>query len=78
MKALGALGGAASAVLRKDLVLTPTSVRLMDIQSALDHSKATRDLGSVPRRPRTRSVLRSAGSQSSRGRELSSVAAPTA
>ena len=48
MKALGAIGGAASAVLRTDLVITPTSVRLMHIQSALDHSKATRELGWVP------------------------------
>jgi dihydroflavonol-4-reductase len=48
MKVLGVLGGAASTILRKDSVITPTSVRLMHIQSALDHSKATRELGWVP------------------------------
>ena len=35
-------------MLRKDSVVTPTSVRLMHIQSALDHSKATRELGWEP------------------------------
>lgn len=50
MRVFGALGGAVSRVLRKDSVITSTSVRLMHIQSALDHSKATRELGWEPTR----------------------------
>lgn len=48
MRVIGVLGGAVSRLLNKDSVITPTSVRLMHIQSALDHSKATRELGWVP------------------------------
>lgn len=48
MRVFGALGSAAGRVLRKDSVITSTSVRLMHIQSALDHSRATRELGWVP------------------------------
>lgn len=48
MRVVGAIGGAVAGMLNKDLVITPTSVRLMHIQSALDHSKAERELGWVP------------------------------
>lgn len=48
MRVFGAVGGAVGAVLRKDSVITSTSVRLMHIQSALDHTKATRELGWEP------------------------------
>jgi dihydroflavonol-4-reductase len=48
MRVIGAVGGGVSRMLRKDSVVSPTSVRLMHIQSALDHSKATRDLGWQP------------------------------
>lgn len=48
MRMIGAVGGVVSRVLGKDSVITPTSVRLMHIQSALDHSKATRELGWEP------------------------------
>jgi dihydroflavonol-4-reductase len=48
MRVIGAVGGGVSRLLRKDSVVSPTSVRLMHIQSALDHSKATRELGWQP------------------------------
>lgn len=48
MRVIGAIGGASAALLRRDSVINPTSVRLMHIQSALDHSKATRELGWEP------------------------------
>jgi len=48
MRVIGAFGGAVARLRRKDSVVTSTSVRLMHIQSALDHSKATRELGWVP------------------------------
>jgi len=48
MRVIGAIGGAVSRLLRKDSVITSTSVRLMHIQSALDHSKAERELGWEP------------------------------
>jgi dihydroflavonol-4-reductase len=45
---MGVVGGGVSRVLRRDSVVTPTSVRLMHIQSELDHGKATRELGWQP------------------------------
>ncbi|GAB3760878.1 dihydroflavonol-4-reductase [Nocardioides ginsengisegetis] len=48
MRVIGAIGGAASRVVGRDSVITPTSVRLMHIQSALDHGKASRELGWEP------------------------------
>ena len=48
MRVIGAVGGGVSRMLRKDSVVSPTSVRLMHIQSALDHGKATRELGWQP------------------------------
>ncbi len=48
MRVIGAIGGAVSRIRRKDSVVSPTSVRLMHIQSALDHAKATRELGWEP------------------------------
>ena len=48
MRIIGAVGGGVSRMLRKDSVVSPTSVRLMHIQSALDHGKATRELGWQP------------------------------
>jgi dihydroflavonol-4-reductase len=48
MRVIGAIGGGIARVRGKDSVVTPTSVRLMHIQSALDHSKATRELGWEP------------------------------
>ncbi|KAA1416015.1 NAD-dependent epimerase/dehydratase family protein [Nocardioides humilatus] len=48
MKVIGAVGTAWSKVARRDTVVTLTSVRLMHLQSALDHGKATRELGWEP------------------------------
>jgi len=48
MRVIGIVGGATSRLLRKDSVVTSTSVRLMHIQTALDHGKATRELGWEP------------------------------
>ncbi|HJR89752.1 MAG TPA: NAD-dependent epimerase/dehydratase family protein [Aeromicrobium sp.] len=48
MRVLGAVGGVVSRVLNRDSVVTPTSVRLLYVQTALDHSKATRELGWEP------------------------------
>ena len=48
MRVIGAVGGAVSRLRGTDSVVTSTSVRLMHIQSALDHSKATHELGWEP------------------------------
>ena len=48
MQVIGAVGGAVSRALGRDSVVTPTSVRLLYVQTALDHSKATRELGWKP------------------------------
>lgn len=48
MRVIGAVGGGVSRILRTDSVVSPTSVRLMHIQSALDHGKAVRELGWEP------------------------------
>ena len=48
MRVIGVLGAAASWLSGRESVITPTSVRLMHIQSPLDHAKATRELGWVP------------------------------
>lgn len=48
MRVAGLVGGAAAALTRRDLQLTPTSVRLMDIMRPMDHSKAVRELGWQP------------------------------
>ena len=48
MRVIGAVGGGVSRILRRDSVVTPTSVRLMHVQTALDHGKATRELGWEP------------------------------
>jgi len=48
MRVIGAVGGVVSRVLRRDSVVSPTSVRLMHIQTPLDHTKATRELGWKP------------------------------
>lgn len=49
MKAIGAVGGVAAALTRRDLPLNPTTVRLMGIMAPMDHSKAVRELGWQPR-----------------------------
>ena len=49
LRAAGLLGGAVAALTRRDLQLTPTSVRLMDIMAPMDHGKAVRELGWQPR-----------------------------
>ena len=49
MRVAGLVGGAAAALTRRDLQLTPTSVRLMDIMAPMDHGKAVRELGWQPR-----------------------------
>lgn len=48
MKVIGVVGGAVSRLFRRDSVVTSTSVRLMHVQTALDHGKATRELGWQP------------------------------
>jgi dihydroflavonol-4-reductase len=44
LKAIGRLGDLAGRVLRRDIVMTSVSVRLMHFMPPLDHSKATREL----------------------------------
>lgn len=46
---LGYAGDVAARVLRRDMLLSSTSVRLMHILPALDHTKAERELGWQPR-----------------------------
>jgi dihydroflavonol-4-reductase len=48
MRVIGVVGGGISRMLRRDSVVTSTSVRLMHIQTPLDHAKATRELGWEP------------------------------
>ncbi len=48
LKVIGVVGGGISRVFRRDSVVTSTSVRLMHIQTPVDHSKATRELGWDP------------------------------
>ena len=48
MRVIGVVGGAVSRLRGTDSVVTSTSVRLMHIQSALDHAKAARELGWEP------------------------------
>jgi len=48
MRVIGVVGGAISRMLRKDTVVTSNSVRLMNIQTPLDHGKAIRELGWDP------------------------------
>lgn len=48
MRLIGSVGGAVSRALGRDSVVTPTSVRLLYIQTPLDHSKATSELGWKP------------------------------
>jgi nucleoside-diphosphate-sugar epimerase len=47
--AVGALTGAAGRILRRDLPMNVTGVRLAHIMAPADHSKATRELGWSPR-----------------------------
>jgi len=47
--AVGSVMGLAARVLRKDLPMNVTGVRLAHIMTAADHSKATRELGWTPR-----------------------------
>jgi len=48
MRVIGTVGEAISRALGRDSVVTATSVRLLYVQTALDHSKATRELGWEP------------------------------
>jgi dihydroflavonol-4-reductase len=57
--ALGWTLGAASRLLRRDLPMNVTGVRLLHIMSPADHSKATRELGWQPR-PTAESIRRAA------------------
>ena len=59
MSALGAAGEAAARIRGRDTRLTRISVRLMHIMSAMDHSKATRELGWQPR-PATDAIAEAA------------------
>lgn len=47
--AVGWIMGAASRILRRDLSMNVTGVKLLHMMSAADHSKATRELGWEPR-----------------------------
>ncbi|BCO89641.1 MULTISPECIES: NAD-dependent epimerase/dehydratase family protein [Mycobacterium] len=49
MYALGFAGDVAAKVLRRDLLLSSLSVRLMHIMSPMDHGKAVRELGWQPK-----------------------------
>lgn len=57
--AVGWAMGAASRVLRRDISMNVTGVRLLHMMSAADHSKATRELGWRPR-PTAESIQRAA------------------
>jgi nucleoside-diphosphate-sugar epimerase len=57
--AVGWIMGVASRVLRRDLWMNLTGVRLLHIMSPADHSKATRELGWAPR-PTAESIRRAA------------------
>jgi len=57
--AVGWVMGTAGRVLRRDLPMNVTGVRLLHIMSAADHSKATRELGWQPR-PTAESIRRAA------------------
>jgi dihydroflavonol-4-reductase len=57
--AVGWIMGTASRVLRRDLSMNVTGVKLLHIMSAADHGKATRELGWQPR-PTTESIKRAA------------------
>ncbi len=57
--AVGWIMGAASRVLRRDLSMNVTGVKLLHMMSAADHSKATRELGWEPR-PTAESIKRAA------------------
>jgi dihydroflavonol-4-reductase len=57
--AVGWIMGVASRVLRRDLSMNLTGVRLLHIMSPADHSKATRELGWAPR-PTAESIRRAA------------------
>ncbi|WP_396230918.1 NAD-dependent epimerase/dehydratase family protein, partial [Frankia sp. EI5c] len=48
MKLIGRAGDVAGRVLRRDVVMTSVSARLMHFMPPLDHSKATRELGWEP------------------------------
>ena len=48
MYALGFGGDVAATVLRRDMLLSTLSVRLMHIMSPMDHGKAERELGWHP------------------------------
>ena len=48
MWVIGYVGGFFSRLFRRDSVVTPTSVRLMHVQTPLDHGKASRELGWEP------------------------------
>jgi dihydroflavonol-4-reductase len=49
VKVAGLLGDLIGQMLKRDMALTTVSVRLMHCMPALDHSKATRELGWTPR-----------------------------
>jgi nucleoside-diphosphate-sugar epimerase len=57
--AIGWIMGTASRVLRRDLPMNVTGVKLLHIMSAADHGKATRELGWQPR-PTSESIKRAA------------------
>lgn len=59
MYAFGWVLGVASRLLRRDLPMNVTGVRLMHIMSPADHGKATRELGWTPR-PTAESIRRAA------------------
>ena len=48
MYCLGAIGNVAAAITGKDLILTTHTIRMMHIMTAMDHSKAERELGWHP------------------------------
>lgn len=48
LKAVGGLGSLAAALTGRDLQLTRTTVRLMDVMAPMDHGKAVRELGWEP------------------------------
>jgi dihydroflavonol-4-reductase len=48
LRFIGVVGAAISRILRRDSVVTRTSVRLLYVQTPLDHGKASRELGWKP------------------------------
>lgn len=77
MKVVGAAGDVLSRLLRRDLTLTTTTVRMMHIWTPLDHGKAERELGWRPD-PLEESVRRAVAFTREQDRRAALTALPPA